>query len=46
MAKLGGIPDYPFAVTNHPLGSLDQDTLKNRARELAPRIVEILLKGE
>tara|TARA_B100001013_G_scaffold324288_1_gene235694 strand:- start:606 stop:830 length:225 start_codon:yes stop_codon:yes gene_type:complete len=46
MAKLGGIPDYPFAITNHPLGSLDQDTLKNRARELAPRIVEILLKGE
>lgn len=46
MAKLGGIPEYPFAVTEHPLGSLDQEVLKNRALELAPRIVEILLKGK
>ncbi len=46
MAKLGGIPDYPFVVTEHPLGSLDQETLKERAREIAPRIIEILLSGK
>jgi len=46
MAKLGGIPEYPFAVTEHPLGSLDQEVLKKRALELAPRIAEILLKGK
>ena len=46
MAKLGGIPEYPFAVTEHPLGSLDQEVLKKRALELAPRIAELLLKGK
>ena len=45
MAKIGGIPDYPFAVMDHPLGSLDQQTLKEKAREIAPRIIEILVKG-
>ena len=34
MAKIGGIPDYPFAVMDHPLGSLDQQTLKEKAREI------------
>ena len=45
MAKLGGIPDYPFAVTNHPLGSLDETLLRERAREVAKDIVKILLEG-
>ena len=45
MAKIGGIPNYPFAVTDHPLGSLDQETLKGKAREITPRILEILVQG-
>ena len=45
MAKIGGIPDYPFAVMDHPLGSLDQQTLKEKAREITPRIIEILVQG-
>ena len=44
-AKIGGIPNYPFAVTDHPLGSLDQETLKGKAREITPRILEILVQG-
>lgn len=43
MAKMGGIPDYPFIVTDHPLGSLSQEDLKQRARELVPGIIDILL---
>ena len=45
MAKIGGIPNYPFAVTDHPLGSLDHETLKGKAREITPRILEILVQG-
>ncbi len=43
MAKMGGIPDYSFVVTDHPLGSLTQDDLKKRAREIAPEIISLLL---
>ena len=39
MAKIGGIPNYPFAVTDH------QQTLKEKAREITPRIIEILVQG-
>ena len=43
MAKMGGIPDYSFVVTDHPLGSLTQDDLKKRARDIAPEIISLLL---
>ena len=43
MAKMGGIPDYQFVITDHPLGSLSQNDLKQRAREIAPEIISLLL---
>ena len=43
MSKLGGIPEYPFVVLPHPLGSLTPDTLRERAMQAAPEIVQILL---
>jgi len=42
---MGGIPEFPFAVVPHPLGSLDETLLKERAKEVAEDIVKILLQG-
>jgi hypothetical protein len=46
MARIGGIPEYPFLVTPHPTGSLPLEAVKARARELAPRAMGLLLKAE
>lgn len=46
MARIGGIPDYPFLVTPHPTGSLPLEAVKARAEELAPQAVRLLTKVE
>ncbi len=43
MTTLGGIPDYPLALVQHPLGSLTTEQLRERALEAAPQIVRSLL---
>ena len=43
MAQIGGISDYPFAVVPHPLGSLTQETLRERAVQAAPQVLQLLL---
>ena len=43
MAKLGGIPGYPYAVLPHPLGSLDDAGIQARAIQAAPDVLRILL---
>jgi hypothetical protein len=43
IAEIRALPDYPFAVLKHPIGSLNEMELKQRAQEAAPRIIEILL---
>jgi hypothetical protein len=45
MSKMGGIPEFPFAVVPHPLGSLDENSLRERAKEVVGDIVKILLDG-
>lgn len=45
MRQLSGMPDYPYCVTAFPVGNLDADELAARARQLAPRIVELLFEG-
>ena len=45
MSKMGGIPEFPFAVVPHPLGSLDENSLRVWAKEVAGDIVKILLEG-
>ena len=42
MSKIGGIPDYPFVLISHPLGSLDRETLRSRAVQAAPEVLQIL----
>jgi hypothetical protein len=43
MANLGGMPDYPFAVVEHPIGSLTPEQLHQRAIEAAPQVIRTLL---
>ena len=43
MSKLGGIPNYPFVVLPHPLGSLTPEGLREKAMQAAPEVLRILL---
>lgn len=43
MSVLGGIPDYPFVVVKHPIGSLSQAGLRERALEALPQVISSLL---
>jgi hypothetical protein len=43
MAKLGGIPDFPYVVLPHPLGSLPAEQLRDRAAQATPDVLRILL---
>ncbi|MDA1297592.1 MAG: hypothetical protein O3B04_06275 [Chloroflexi bacterium] len=43
MAALGGMPDYPFAIVQHPIGSLTPEQIRERAVEAAPQVIQSLL---
>tara|TARA_B100000029_G_scaffold190453_1_gene188325 strand:- start:9467 stop:9688 length:222 start_codon:yes stop_codon:yes gene_type:complete len=43
MSKMSGIPDYPFVVVPHPLGSLNQEELRDIALRAADEVEKILL---
>ena len=43
IANLGGMPDYPFALIQHPIGSLTREQIRERAIEAAPQILSSLL---
>lgn len=43
MANLGGMPDYPFAVVQHPIGSLTPEQIHERAVEAASQVISSLL---
>lgn len=43
MARIQGIPDYPFVVLPHPMGSLTLEQVKDRARMALPGVLELLL---
>lgn len=43
MARIQGLPDYPFAVVPHPMGSLAQDNTRQRAEQALPQVIELLL---
>ncbi len=45
MAKICNLPDYPFAVIDHPIGSLPPDDLRRRAEAALPQVVAILERG-
>ena len=43
MAKMWGAPDYPTIFTQHPIGTLTREQLRQRAEVLAPQVVSVLL---
>ncbi len=43
IANLGNMPDYPFAVIQHPIGSLTPEQIRERAVEAAPQVISSLL---
>ena len=43
MAALGGVPDYPYVVVPHPLGSRTMEQLRDLAATAAPDVLSILL---
>ena len=46
IAAVCGIPDYPFILLKHPLGSLDEEELRQRARSAVAQAVDIFTQGE
>jgi hypothetical protein len=46
MAEQWGHPYYKFLVMSHPIANLTDAQLDQRARELAPEVVKLLLQGQ
>ena len=46
MAQSWGLPHYKFLAMPHPIANLTEAQLDQRAREIAPEIVKLLLQGQ
>jgi hypothetical protein len=46
MAEQWGVPYYKFLVMSHPIANLTEPQLDQRAREIAPEVVKLLLTGQ
>ena len=46
MAQTWGVPTYKFLSLPHPIANLTDAQLDQRAREIAPEIVKLLLQGQ
>ena len=44
IARMRGIPDYPYAKVGHPIGSLNEDAILERARSALPQVLSILTR--
>jgi hypothetical protein len=45
MARVSGIPAFPFAVIPHPISNNDDDALRAKAEEAVQQCVAILSHG-
>jgi len=45
MARIQGIPHYPFAIVRHPMGTASPDERRGRAEAALPQVLRILLGG-
>jgi hypothetical protein len=45
MTRMMGVPDFQYVVAQHPLSSLTDEEVKERAAQLAPEVERILLGG-
>ena len=46
MAEQWGLPYYRFLVMPHPVANLTPAELDQRAREITPEVVKLLLQGQ
>ena len=46
MARSWGLPNFRFIEMPHPIGNLTDAQLDERAAAIAPKVVELLLKGQ
>jgi hypothetical protein len=46
MAEQWGVPYYRFLAMPHPIANLSEAQLDQRAREIAPEVVKLLLQGQ
>jgi hypothetical protein len=46
MARAWGVPEYRFLSMPHPIANLTEAQLDQRAREIAPQVVKLLLEGQ
>ncbi len=46
MAQTWGVPEYKFLAMPHPIANLTEAQLDQRAREIAPEVVKLLLQGQ
>ncbi len=44
MAKVLGLPGYPFVVIDHPISSATMDELSSRARRAADEVAALLTR--
>ena len=44
-ARIRGLPDYPFALVDHPLGRLDGSGVEERVDESLGPVESLLLRG-
>jgi hypothetical protein len=43
MAEAWGVPDYKYLAMPHPIANLTEEQLDQRAREIIPQVLELLL---
>jgi hypothetical protein len=46
MAQAWGLPNYKYLSVPHPIANLTADELDQRARDVVPQIVQLLLEGQ
>lgn len=46
MARTWGLPDFKFLVMPHPIANLTPEQLDQRAAEITPQVVDLLLHGQ
>jgi len=46
MARAWGVPDLKFLVMPHPIANLTPAQMDDRAAEITPQVVELLLQGQ
>ena len=46
MAEQWGLPTYKFLMMQHPIANLTEQQLDERAREMTPEVVKLILQGQ